>query len=57
MMAYSTPESLRKSFEGGLATYYSRSRQELWTKGLTSGNTQALQTVRFDCDFDTLLFK
>lgn len=56
MMAYSTPESLSKSFEEGLATYYSRSRKELWTKGLTSGNTQELIKVRFDCDFDTLLF-
>lgn len=56
MLAYSTPESLRKAFETGLATYYSRSRKELWTKGLTSGNTQELVNVRFDCDFDTLLF-
>ena len=56
MMAYSTPESLKKAFETGVGTYYSRSRQELWTKGLTSGNTQELKTVRFDCDFDTLLF-
>lgn len=57
MLAYSTQESLKKSFESGLATYFSRSRQELWTKGLTSGNTQELKTARFDCDFDTLLFK
>lgn len=57
MLAYSTAESLRKSFEEGLATYFSRSRQELWTKGMTSGNIQELKTVRFDCDFDTLLFK
>lgn len=57
MLAYSTPESLKKSFDGGLATYFSRSRNELWTKGLTSGNTQDLQTARFDCDFDTILFK
>lgn len=57
MLAYSNKESLKKTFEDGLATYYSRSRKELWTKGLTSGNTQELQTVRFDCDFDTLLFK
>lgn len=56
MLAYSTPESVRKTFETGLATYYSRSRQELWTKGLTSGNTQELIKARFDCDFDTLLF-
>lgn len=57
MLAYSKPESLRKSFEERLATYFSRSRNELWTKGLTSGNTQELLSVRFDCDFDTLLFK
>ena len=57
MLAYSNPESLRKSFESGLATYFSRSRQELWTKGMTSGNTQEFQSARFDCDFDTLLFK
>lgn len=57
MLAYSNKESLKKTFEDGLATYYSRSRKELWTKGLTSGNTQELETVRFDCDFDTLLFK
>ncbi len=57
MLAYSTPESLNKSFECGLATYFSRSRQELWTKGMTSGNTQEFQSARFDCDFDTLLFK
>lgn len=57
MLAYSTPESLKKAFESGLATYYSRSRQELWTKGMTSGNTQELVTARFDCDFDTILFK
>ena len=57
MLAYSSPESLKKSFETGLATYFSRSRQELWTKGMTSGNTQEFKTARFDCDFDTLLFK
>lgn len=57
MVAYSSPESLKKSFEGGLATYYSRSRQELWTKGLTSGHTQNLSSARFDCDFDAILFK
>ena len=57
MLAYSSTESLKKSFKEGLATYYSRSRKELWTKGLTSGNTQELFGARFDCDFDTILFK
>ena len=56
MLAYSTPESLKKSFETGLATYYSRSRNELWTKGLTSGNTQELLNAKFDCDQDAILF-
>ena len=56
MLAYSNKESLRKTFESGLATYFSRSRKELWTKGLTSGNTQEFVTARFDCDFDSLLF-
>jgi phosphoribosyl-ATP pyrophosphohydrolase/phosphoribosyl-AMP cyclohydrolase len=57
MLAYSNAESLKKSFESGLATYFSRSRQELWTKGMTSGNIQELCCARFDCDFDTILFK
>ena len=51
------PGDLKKSFEIGLATYFSRSRNELWTKGLTSGNTQELITALFDCDQDALLFK
>lgn len=57
MLGYSNAESLRKTFETGLATYFSRSRNELWTKGLTSGNTQEFKTALFDCDQDTLLFK
>ncbi len=57
MLAYSNKESLRKSLTDGLATYWSRSRKELWTKGLTSGNTQELISSKFDCDQDTLLFK
>ncbi len=57
MLAYSNKESLRKSLSDGLATYYSRSRRELWTKGLTSGNTQELISAKFDCDEDALLFK
>lgn len=57
MLAYSNKESLKKSLEEGLATYWSRSRSELWTKGLTSGNTQELISAKFDCDQDALLFK
>ncbi len=57
MLAYSNKESLRKSLSEGSASYYSRSRKELWTKGLTSGNTQELISAKFDCDQDTLLFK
>ncbi len=56
MLAYSTPESLKKSFKEGFATYYSRSRKELWKKGETSGNTQELLNAKFDCDKDTILF-
>ncbi|MDD3237483.1 MAG: bifunctional phosphoribosyl-AMP cyclohydrolase/phosphoribosyl-ATP diphosphatase HisIE [Candidatus Gastranaerophilales bacterium] len=57
MLAYSTPESLKKALSEGLGTYYSRSRKELWTKGLTSGNTQELVNAKFDCDQDALLFQ
>lgn len=57
MLGYSNCDSLRKTFETGLATYFSRSRNELWTKGLTSGNTQEFKSALFDCDQDTLLFK
>ncbi len=57
MMAYSNEEAVRKTLTTGKCTYFSRSRNELWTKGETSGNTQELITARFDCDFDTLLYK
>lgn len=57
MLAYSSKESLKKSLKEGLGTYFSRSRSELWTKGLTSGNTQELINAKFDCDFDSILFK
>ncbi len=56
MLAYSNKESLRKSFEDGLATYFSRSRNKLWQKGKTSGNTQELLNALFDCDRDAILF-
>jgi phosphoribosyl-ATP pyrophosphohydrolase/phosphoribosyl-AMP cyclohydrolase len=56
MLAYSNSDSLGKTFESNAATYYSRSRQSLWTKGETSGNRQEFLTARWDCDRDALLF-
>lgn len=57
MMAYSSKESLQMALSQKTGTYFSRSRQELWTKGLTSGNTQKLVHVDVDCDGDTVLFQ
>ncbi len=56
MLAYVSPEALRLTAETGRAHYYSRSRERLWEKGATSGNTQAVQDVRVDCDADSLLY-
>ncbi len=57
MMAYSNKESLQLALSQRTGTYFSRSRQELWTKGLTSGNTQKLVHIDVDCDGDTILFQ
>ncbi len=57
MLAYSNKESILKSLSTGKATYFSRSRNKLWTKGETSGNIQELVSAKFDCDRDTILFK
>lgn len=57
MLGYMNEESLCKTLETGLATYWSRSRNELWTKGETSGHYQHVQEIRIDCDEDTLLIK
>ena len=57
MLGYMNEESLRKTLETGLATYWSRSRNELWTKGETSGHYQHVQEIWIDCDEDTLLVK
>lgn len=56
MLAYSNEESLMRALKEGKGVYYSRSRQEIWEKGLSSGSTQSLITCRLDCDRDTLLF-
>lgn len=55
MMAYMNAESLRRTLESGEAVFWSRSRQELWHKGATSGNTQRVVEILVDCDADTLL--
>lgn len=57
MLAYSNEDSLRYAFKNRSGTYFSRSRQALWEKGKTSGNTQELISVDFDCDGDSLLFR
>lgn len=56
MFAYATREALAKTLATGKATYYSRSRGGLWTKGETSGYVQAVREVRTDCDGDCLLY-
>ncbi|HLN62461.1 MAG TPA: bifunctional phosphoribosyl-AMP cyclohydrolase/phosphoribosyl-ATP diphosphatase HisIE [Symbiobacteriaceae bacterium] len=55
MQAYMSEESLRKTLETGTAWYWSRSRQELWNKGATSGHLQRVKEIRMDCDGDSLL--
>ena len=55
MLAYMNAEALRLTLETGQAHYWSRSRQELWRKGATSGDTQKVVDVRLDCDPDALV--
>jgi len=55
MLAYMNREALDKTIETGQAHYYSRSRQELWHKGATSGHYQNIKSIRYDCDVDTIL--
>ena len=56
MLAYANEEALQKTLSTGYAHYWSRSRKKLWMKGETSGNTQKIQKVMTDCDYDTLLY-
>ncbi|TRW96261.1 phosphoribosyl-AMP cyclohydrolase [Paracoccus sp. M683] len=55
MMAWMNAESLRRTLETGRVTYWSRSRQDFWAKGESSGHVQRLMELRVDCDRDTLL--
>jgi phosphoribosyl-AMP cyclohydrolase/phosphoribosyl-ATP pyrophosphohydrolase/phosphoribosyl-AMP cyclohydrolase len=57
MMAWMNAESLRKTLQTGRTWFWSRSRQEYWCKGETSGDRQFVRRASFDCDGDTLLFE
>jgi phosphoribosyl-AMP cyclohydrolase / phosphoribosyl-ATP pyrophosphohydrolase len=57
MLAWMSRESLQKTLDTGLATFWSRSRNELWVKGATSGNTQQVSALRLDCDSDAILLR
>ncbi|PMG49251.1 bifunctional phosphoribosyl-AMP cyclohydrolase/phosphoribosyl-ATP diphosphatase [Vibrio lentus] len=57
MMGYMNPAALEKTGETGQVTFFSRTKDRLWTKGETSGNVLQLQNIALDCDSDTLLVK
>ncbi len=55
MLGWMNDEALARTLDGGLVTYFSRSRQRLWLKGETSGHVQHVKSVALDCDGDALL--
>ena len=55
MLAYMNDESLKMTIKLGEAVYYSRSRQEIWHKGATSGHTQKVKQIKTDCDQDAII--
>ena len=57
MLAYANKEAVERTVKEGTCYYYSRSRQELWHKGDTSGHFQIVKEIYFDCDSDALLIK
>jgi phosphoribosyl-ATP pyrophosphohydrolase/phosphoribosyl-AMP cyclohydrolase len=57
MLGYMNEESLKRTLEGGQVWFYSRSRQELWHKGATSGNYLNVRSISRDCDDDALLIQ
>jgi phosphoribosyl-AMP cyclohydrolase/phosphoribosyl-ATP pyrophosphohydrolase/phosphoribosyl-AMP cyclohydrolase len=57
MLAWMNETSLRRTLETGRTWFWSRSRQELWCKGETSGDRQYVRAARYDCDMDVLLFR
>ncbi|MGB9842040.1 MAG: phosphoribosyl-AMP cyclohydrolase [Candidatus Bathyarchaeales archaeon] len=56
MLAYANREALEKTLSTGYAHYWSRSRNQLWMKGETSGHTQKVKAILVDCDYDALLY-
>jgi phosphoribosyl-ATP pyrophosphohydrolase/phosphoribosyl-AMP cyclohydrolase len=56
MLGWANAEAVRASAESGMATFYSRSRQEMWRKGATSGNVLHVREIRLDCDGDAILY-
>ena len=57
MVAWANAEALQETMKSGFAHYFSRSRQSLWRKGETSGNTQQVSQIEWDCDKDTVLYR
>ncbi len=57
MQAYMNLESLQQTIKTNYATYFSRSRQEIWQKGATSGHLQKIVSISADCDFDCILLE
>ena len=57
MLAYMNAEAFSATLESGRATFFSRSRQALWVKGLTSGHVQHVKSVHIDCDQDAILVR
>jgi len=57
MLAFMNERAWQETLNTGQATYWSRTRQELWVKGQTSGNVQLVKEIRIDCDDDTVLLK
>ena len=56
MLAYANEEAIRRTIDSGTTWFWSRSRNEYWNKGATSGNSQQVVDVRYDCDGDALLY-
>ena len=57
MMAFMNLDSLKQTIKGGKTCFWSRSRQEYWVKGMTSGHFQFVKKISYDCDADTLLIQ